>query len=134
MDTKDTLFVLIPNQHIGCWEVGFAPQWIVREYLSRRGATAFPQEVLKDSRCSLLGQHLEQIQVEGQTISQRFFDVSKQAQIGTEGYDVGAKILEDFFHRELKNFEHPDPSQTGKDIIAACMDGASVADYAKFSI
>ena len=38
METTETLFVLIPNQHIGCWQVGFAPQWIAREYLARRGA------------------------------------------------------------------------------------------------
>ncbi|MCA9259057.1 MAG: DUF4914 family protein, partial [Planctomycetales bacterium] len=37
MESHATLFVLIPNQHIGAWRVGFAPQWIAREYLARRG-------------------------------------------------------------------------------------------------
>lgn len=133
METKDTLFVLIPNQHLGCWEVGFAPQWIVREYLSRRGATAFPDGVLKDSRCPLLGQHLEQMQVEGQTLGKRFFDISRQAEIGEEGYDAGAKILTDFFYRELANFDHPDLSAHGKKIIEACLGGASVSDYMSLS-
>lgn len=133
MATRDTMFVLIPNQHLGCWETGFAPQWIAREYLARRGASAFNPDKLKDSRCSLLGQHLEQMQVEGQTIGLRFFDISKQAQVGEAGYDAGAKILSDFFYRELKNFEHPDLSDHGKKIIEACFNGASVAQYQALS-
>src|SRR5690606_24877693 len=35
--TTDTVFVLIPNQHIGAWHTGFMPQWLAREYLARRG-------------------------------------------------------------------------------------------------
>ncbi|MEL6796993.1 MAG: DUF4914 family protein, partial [Planctomycetota bacterium] len=33
MSTTDTLFTLVPNQHIGCWATSFMPQWIMREYL-----------------------------------------------------------------------------------------------------
>ena len=40
VETPDTMFVLIPNQHIGAWEVGFGGQWLAREYLSRQGGSA----------------------------------------------------------------------------------------------
>jgi len=44
--TPKTRYILIPNQHIGTWEVGFMAQWIAREYLARRGKAAFKKENL----------------------------------------------------------------------------------------
>lgn len=129
VDTKSTLFVLIPNQHLGCWKVGFAPQWIAREYLARRGATGFPKGELKESRCSLLGYQREKIQVEGQTLGTWFFDVSKQPEVGEEAYDAGAVLLTDFFHKTVKEILHPDLDPLGRKIIEACLNGADLAEY-----
>ncbi|MEM9420664.1 MAG: DUF4914 family protein, partial [Planctomycetota bacterium] len=50
LNTPDTLFILCPNQHVGAWETGFAPQWIAREYLSRRGAAPFDPNKVVDAR------------------------------------------------------------------------------------
>ena len=36
-NTPGTKYVLIPNQHIGAYKVGFQGEWIAREYLARRG-------------------------------------------------------------------------------------------------
>ncbi len=132
METDKTMFVLIPNQHIGCWQVGFAPQWIAREYLARRGAAPFRKDTLKPSRCPLLGMNKHTLQVEGQTIGSWFFDVSHQPEVGEEAYDKGAKMLTDFFHGQLKQFLHDDLRPLGKDIIQACLDGASLEDYESF--
>ncbi len=129
VDTKSTLFVLIPNQHLGCWKVGFAPQWIAREYLARRGATGFPPNELKESRCSLLGYQREKIQVEGQTLGTWFFDVSKQPEVGEEAYDAGAKLLTDFFHSTVKEILHPELDPLGREIIEACLNGADLKEY-----
>ena len=129
VDTKSTLFVLIPNQHLGCWKVGFSPQWIAREYLARRGATGFPDGELKESRCSLLGYQREKIQVEGQTIGTWFFDVSKQPEVGEEAYDKGAQLLGEFFHKTVKEILHPDLDPLGKEIIEACLNNASLEEY-----
>ncbi len=30
-------YTLTPNQYIGAWKVGFKPQLLMREYLTRRG-------------------------------------------------------------------------------------------------
>ena len=129
LKTRDTLFVLIPNQHIGAWKVGFAPQWVAREYLARRGAARFRPGDLTPSRCPLLGYNKQTIQVEGQTIGSWFLDVSKQPEVGEEVYDQGAQILTDFFHQQLKLFLSDELHPTGRRIIDACLEGASVSDY-----
>ena len=59
-----TRYVLIPNQHIGVFEVGFMPQWIAREYIARRGGVHFKQEQLVEARCSLLGYGLESLKID----------------------------------------------------------------------
>lgn len=133
LGTDDTMFVLIPNQHIGCWKTGFAPQWITREYLSRRGSNPFNDDQLVASRCSLLGSNLRTLQIEGHTIGHWFLQVETQPEVGTEGYDQGAKILVDFFHQQIKTFLEDDLDPKGKKIIQACLDGATVEDYVSLS-
>ena len=128
--TRDTLFVLIPNQHIGCWEVGFAPQWITREFLARRGSAPFRDGDLKAARSKVLGFHRETIQVEGQTVGTWFFDVSTQKEVGEAAYDKGDAILTDFFHKQIRGFlESGDLDATGRKIIEACLDGADAEAY-----
>lgn len=39
MDCPNTLNILIPNQHIGAYNIGFMGEWITREYLARRSGT-----------------------------------------------------------------------------------------------
>jgi hypothetical protein len=133
MYTDDTLFVLIPNQHIGSWEVGFAPQWIAREYLARRGASHFDNDKLKVARCPLLGRHPETISVEGQIVGTWFFDVASQSEVGTAAYDQGAEKLYEFFRKQLSNFDHDELDPLGKEIIAACLDEATIDQYDAFT-
>lgn len=133
METATTMFVLIPNQHIGSWNVGFAPQWVAREYLARRGPSPFRKDELVPSRCSLLGYHRHTIQVEGQTVGPWFFDVASQPEVGEEAYLAGAGILTDFFHQQLRQFQHPDLDPLGQTMIQACLDGASLRDYEAFT-
>ncbi|TWU00359.1 hypothetical protein Pla108_13080 [Botrimarina colliarenosi] len=131
MQTDQTQFVLIPNQNLGCWKVGFAPQWVAREYLARRGSAKFKPGDLKSARCSLLGYHKETLQVEGHIIGKWFMDVSQQPEVGEEAYDEGARILTEFFHQQLREFTVPDLQPLGQRIIDACLGGATPDDYAK---
>ncbi|MEO1498571.1 MAG: DUF4914 family protein [Planctomycetota bacterium] len=133
MGTTATQFVLIPNQHIGCWKVGFAPQWVAREYLARRGSAHFRPEELIAARCPLLGAHKETLTVEGQIIGKWFLDVSQQPEVGPEAYDKGAEMLTEFFHAQIRQFQHDDLQDKGKQIIEACLDGASYEDYVAFT-
>lgn len=133
LGTPATLFVLIPNQHIGCWRVGFMPQWIAREYLARRGSAPFRPGDLKASRCSLLGEVKETLVVEGQTIGKWFLDVAQQPEVGEEAYDQGAASLQSFFYQQIREFLVNDLRPQGRRIIEACLDGAGVDDYRKLS-
>lgn len=104
IETPKVRYVLIPNQNVGAWEVGFMPQWIAREYLACRGGAHFPAFKLRPSRCPLLGYSPGSIVVEGRTIGAWFFEVDQQPEVGTAAYDQGAKFLKEFFHRELTQF------------------------------
>ncbi|MEA1052871.1 DUF4914 family protein [Lamprobacter modestohalophilus] len=129
IETPEVRYVLIPNQHIGIWEVGFMPQWIAREYFARRGGARFAANRMRPSRCSLLGYTPGSIMMEGSTIGNWFFEVEHQPEVGPAAYDQGAAILTDFFHRELKAFLGPDLLPTGQRIIECCLQGGHLEDY-----
>ena len=132
MNSSKTRYVLIPNQHIGVYEVGFMPQWIARECIARRGSAKFKPEHLTEARCSLLGFGLDSLKIDGQYIRKAFLQPERQQEVGLEGYDAGAKILTDFFAQELKKYNTEDLDPLGKQIIDSFYKGATVADYMNF--
>jgi len=127
--TPRTRYVLIPNQYIGAYHVGFKPEWIAREYLARRGSARFRPGQLVDSRCSLLGYSLPSLKVNGQLMPKGYLSVHDQLEVGTEGYDAGADVLTDFFHKEIKQYLTPALSDLGRKIIEACLDNGSVGEF-----
>ena len=129
IETPEVRYVLVPNQHVGIWNVGFMPQWITREYLARRGSAHFQAEQMRPSRCPLLGFTPSSIVVEGRSIGRQFFEVERQPEVGPAAYDAGAEILVRFFHRELAPFLVPDLLPSGRRIIECCLQGGSVDDY-----
>ncbi|MDR1530622.1 MAG: DUF4914 family protein [Clostridiales bacterium] len=129
LKTPGTRYVLIPNQYIGAWKVGFAGQWVTREYLSRRGGAKFRPAVLVESRCPLLGYALNSIKIDGTEIRKSFLQVNLQPEVGNEGYDVGAGILTNFFKGELEAYMAWELDDLGRKIIEACLEGATVKDY-----
>lgn len=129
IQTPRMRYTLVPNQHIGAWKVGFKPQLLMREYLTRRGNAKLRPDQYQYARCPLLGYELNYLTIEGSRIPPRFLQVHRQAEVGNEGYDAGAKILYDFFRKELEKFRMPDLSPTGRLIIDACLSGATVEDY-----
>ena len=131
MDTPKVRYILCPNQHVGVWRTGFMPQWIAREYLSRRGGARFTQDQVVPARCPLLGYALKSITVEGQTVPANMLRVETQKEVGTEAYDMGALMLTDFFYEQLEAFLVPDLHSLGRRIIESCLAGCSVADYAQ---
>jgi hypothetical protein len=132
-DTTDTLFVLCPNQHVGVWKVGFAAQWVMREYLARRGHAPFRPDTIGPARSPLLGYVPKVIHVEGAVIGHWLLHVESQPEVGIAGYDAGAAILKDFFEEQLVKFLDADLDPLGRRIIEACLAGASVEDYQAFT-
>lgn len=131
VETYNTRYILVPNQHIGAYKVGFMPQWIAREYLARRGGAKFGPHQLKESKCSLLGYSLNSIKVEGTILPKELLEVNRQPEVGEEGYDAGAKVLSEFFKKELAKYDTPDLNPLGRQIIDCCMNDGMVEDYLK---
>ncbi len=129
MQSQRTRFTLTPNQHIGVWEVGFKPQLLMREYLTRRGNAKLRSNQFQPARCPLLGYELNYLTIEGAKIPSRFLKVYKQAEVGETGYDAGAEILYDFFKEQLPKYLETGLNKTGKRIINACLEGAAVENY-----
>ncbi len=130
-DTPRTTFTLVPNQNIGAWEVGFKPQLLMREYLTRRGAARLRDDQYQVARCSLLGYELNHLTIESSKIPSRFLKVYNQPEVGVEGYDAGAEMLKTFFKEELQQYLTPELHPTGRKIIEACLADATVEDYNK---
>lgn len=131
LNTPKVKYLLVPNQHIGAWEVSFMPQWIMREYIARRGGAEFEASALHAARCPLLGYLPSSILIEGRTVGSWFFEVDKQPEVGEAAYDAGAEILTDFFHRELSGFLHEELHPSGRKIIECCLENGSLEDYVK---
>lgn len=129
LQSTNTRYVLIPNQHIGAYEVSFMPEWISREYIARRGSAKFKPEHLVEARCPLLGFGLDSLKIDGQYIRRAFLRPETQQEVGIEGYDAGAEILTEFFRQELVKYNTDDLNPLGKQIIEMFMKGATVQDY-----
>jgi hypothetical protein len=133
MATQDNLFVLTPNQYVGAWHVGFMPQWLMREYLARRGTSRFRDDQLQPARSPLLGYTPTTLHIEGSIIGHWFLQVETQPEVGVEAYDHGAGLLREFFEEQLNKFLSPDLDPLGRKIIESCLDGASIEDYEELS-
>jgi hypothetical protein len=132
MNTPRVRYTLTPNQHVGVWKVGFKPQLMMREYLTRRGNAKLRADQYQPARCPILGYELNYLTIEGAKIPSRFLKVYRQKEVGEQGYDAGAGILYDFFRKELVKYLTPDLLPLGKQIIEACLEGREVEDYNKF--
>ena len=105
------------------------PQWLSREYISRRGSAKFKQGHLVPARLPLLGYSLDSLKIDGQSVRQAFLRPETQSEVGLEGYDKGAQILSEFFKSELAKFNTPELNPLGKKIIDVCLNDGSLEDY-----
>lgn len=127
--STNTRYLLIPNQHIGAYHVGFNPQWVAREYIARRGSAKFKPDQLVEARCTVLGFALDSLKVDGQYVRKAFLQPERQQEVGIEGYDKGAEILMDFFLKEVKQFNTPELDPLGRKIIECLLRDAPLSDY-----
>ena len=128
-NAPNTRYALIPNQHIGIYKVGFMPQWIVREYIARRGGAKFNPKSLEPARLPLLGYNLDSIKINGQYIRHIFLKPELQVEMGEDGYDAGAKILTEFFKQELKKYDFDKLDPLAQKIVTCCLSDGNLQDY-----
>lgn len=129
VDASATRYVLTPNQHIGAYKVGFAAEWLTREYLARRGGGKIRMDKLTPARCPLFGYALTEVKIDGQLVRPTFLRPEFQSQVGFEAYDAGAKILTDFFKSELAQFLTEELDPLGRAIIEVCLRDGDLDEY-----
>jgi hypothetical protein len=128
--TPKVRYVLTPNQYVGVWKVGFKPQLLMREYLTRRGNASLRPDQYQPARGTLLGYEMNYLTIEGAKIPSRFLKVHRQPEVGEQGYDEGYRILMDFFKKEVQKYDLNEMSDLGKRIIEAFMNNAKIDEYA----
>jgi hypothetical protein len=128
LDTQNSLNILIPNQHIGAYQVGFMGEWLVREYLARRNGIVRMKHLVP-ARCPLFGYSLEEMKIDGQYVRRTFLRPEFQSKLGFEGYDAGAKILTDFIKEQVQQFMTEDLDPVGKQILELVLRDAPLEDY-----
>jgi len=131
IDNPNTRYKLIPNQHIGNYKVGFAGEWISREYLSWRGGAKFTEDKIEPSRCPLFGYALKSLKFSGMDMPIGFLQVDKMPEVGVEAYDDGAGKLVTFFKEQLAQYLTNDLDPKGREIIETFMNDGSVDDLEK---
>lgn len=127
--TPRVRYTLTPNQHVGCWQTGFMPQWIAREYLARRGTAPFMSDHLEPARCVLLGWALHSLHVEEVEVPAELLRTELQPELGVEGYDAGAGLLVEFFRKEASQYDTPRLDPLGRQIIQCLLDGGGLTDF-----
>ena len=105
------------------------PQWLMREYLARRGSAEFKLDQLVPARLPILGYCLNRLKIDGQYISKAFLSPETQPEVGLSGYDGGAKQLSDFCKEELSKYDVPELNPLGKQIIECCYNDAPLEEY-----
>ena len=128
MNTQATLNVLIPNQYIGAYHIGFAGEWLVREYLARRTGHVRMKDLV-EARCPLFGYSLADMKIDGQHIRRTFLRPELQSKVGFDGYDAGAKILTDFIKEQIAPFNTNGLNPIGRNIIELAMNDAPLEEY-----
>lgn len=124
-----TRYVLTPNQHIGAYKVGFSSEWLTREWLARRGGGRMRADQIEPARCALMGYVPKEISLDGQPVRRTLLRPEMQSGMGVETYDMGCKILTDFFKAELQQYLTDDLDPMGRQIIEVLMADGSIEDY-----
>ena len=129
INTPKTKYMLIPNQYIGAYKVGFSAEWIDREYMGRHGGKKFQPDHLVEAICPILGYTLDSLRIDGTFLPSYLLRVNEQVEMGAEGYDKGSKILVDFFKKEARQFLCDELHPVGRQIIETLLNDGVLEDY-----
>ena len=76
---------------------------------------------------------MSEMTIEGQSIRSKYLQTDLQDRLGKDGYDAGAKILTDFFAKELEKFCTDELDPFGREIIECFKKGGTLEDYCKLT-
>ncbi len=129
LNTPETKYILVPNQNIGVYEVGFNSQQCVRDNFVQNSEFYANPDNLLTSRCSLLGYVPKNIYINGAKVPKELLFIYEQKEVGNAAYDIGAKKLVSFFKDEISKYLTDDLHPIGRKIIELCLNDADVDDY-----
>lgn len=131
-NSPETGYLLIPNQFVGAYKVGFNAQWLAREYTARRGGIRYRAGELRTALCPLLGYVPPSLKFNSVPIPRGLLRVEEQPEVGREAYDKGANELISFFKKELEQYRGLNAlDPLGRAIVEVVFDNGTVQDYAK---
>lgn len=128
VNSPQTRYVLIPTQHIGCYQVGFNGEWIAREYLARRGSAKMKRSELDAFGSPVFGYTMHKLKLDGKELPKQFLRVFEQPEVGQEVFEAGNKQMDDFFRQELGQYLAEELHPLGTTIIKAFMEGATLTE------
>ncbi|MBN2619165.1 MAG: DUF4914 family protein [Spirochaetales bacterium] len=128
-ESGDVKYTITPNQNVGAWNVKFMSEWLGRSILTAAPESFFNKDNLIPSRCVLLGYTPKEAKVDNYKIPNGLLRVEEQPEVGVEIYDIGAKMLTDFFKEEISLFLEDDLDPVGKKIINLFLNDATIEEY-----
>ena len=125
----NTQHLLIPNQNIGRWEVGYGSQWFVREFVTRKAAgPAFYPSEIEPAHLNLFGYELVSASLDGQSVDPELLHPVKQ--YGMNAYNRGKESFMGFARPILQRFAtHPDIHPTGRKILQWALKGGRIREF-----
>ena len=131
LDSPGTRNVLLPNQYVGAWRVGFMGEWLAREHIARVGVPTLEQ--LTPARCPLFGFAPESMAPEELSVPRFLLRPEEQPELGTAGYDAGAAILTEFMKKQVSLLLTDELDPLGRQIIERCLGDAPAEDYLRLT-
>ena len=125
----DVQHLLVPNQHIGPWSVGYGSMWFVREWLSRKpGGACFAMEELIPAPMPLFGYALKHATLNGQEVDIRI--LRPWQEYGHNAYQKGRTEFVAFSHPIFRRFARdPDINPIGRDILNWAIRGGNLSEF-----
>ena len=119
--------ILVPNQHVGAYQVGFAPQHFLRAHLCL-GGTITPGDW---APCALLGQEIEPFAAgDGEPLPDVLFRPHRQPELRDGRYERGRAIVERSLRAYLPRYLQPHLHPVAARLIRAVVDGEDLTKLA----
>jgi hypothetical protein len=69
------------------------------------------------------------LKLDGKYLRKSYLQPNHQSDLGNDGYDAGAKILNDFFKSELDQYLTRRLNPIGRKLIECCLNDGKIDDY-----
>lgn len=122
-------YLLTPSGYIGAWNIGYMPQLLMREYISRRGNCNFSEDQFQPAMNSLFGFEMYQMTLEGIRIPSKLLLPYKQDNMSIETYEDGINDYYIIFKEILSSYLSDALDPLGIKIIETFLSEGTIEDF-----